>query len=107
MAKNFILNVLGFKNIEYPDKKTGKPSFFKQAQCTLVTEELVDGVRVENIAVCRMGVPRHMPDMVVGKYIPEFGPMVNFDCDLVGSLVSLTPWVESAVVKPASMQKVA
>lgn len=87
------VRIVGFKTIDYKNKKTGAPEQMKLAQC-VVTSETVD--KGPQVVVGELVMPKTLHETPVGEYLAEFELAVGQDLRIGSRLVKLHPFGQRA-----------
>ncbi|HZW23773.1 hypothetical protein [Noviherbaspirillum sp.] len=82
------VQIVGFKTIDYRNKKTGAPEQMKLAQC-VVTSETAD--KGQQIVVGELVMPKALHDTPAGAYLAEFELAVGQDLRIGSRLTKLHP----------------
>lgn len=96
------VRIVGFKVIDYRNKKTQAPEQMKLAQCVVTSENAEKGPQV---VVGELVMPKALHDTPVGEYLAEFELAVGQDLRIGSRLVKLHPIGGAAarpVAKPAA-----
>jgi len=93
------VQIVGFKCIDYRNKKTGAPEQMKLAQC-VVTSETAD--KGQQIVVGELVMPKALHDTPAGFYLAEFELAVGQDLRIGSRLTKLHPIGGAAAARPAA-----
>lgn len=96
------VQIVGFKTIDYRNKKTGAPEQMKLAQC-VVTSETAD--KGQQIVVGELVMPKSLHETPVGAYLAEFELAVGQDLRIGSRLTKLHPVGGAAAARPAPAAK--
>lgn len=92
------VRIVGFKVIDYRNKKTGAPEQMKLAQCVVTSKTEEKG---EQIVVGELVMPKHLHETATGEYLAEFELAVGQDLRIGSRLVRLHPFGAKAAAAPA------
>jgi hypothetical protein len=90
------VTILGYKVIDFRNKKDGSPGQLKLAQCIVKSRTEEKG---DQIVVGELMMPKHLMDVPTGEYLAEFELSVGQDLRIGSRLTHLHPY---AVSKPAA-----
>ncbi len=96
------VQIVGFKTIDYRNKKTGAPEQMKLAQC-VVTSETVD--KGPQIVVGELVMPKAMHETPIGSYLAEFELAVGQDLRIGSRLTKLHPIGGASSARPKADTK--
>lgn len=82
------VRIVGFKTIDFRNKKTGAPEQLKLAQCVVTSKTEEKG---EQVVVGELMMPKTMHDTPVGEYLAEFELAVGQDLRIGSRLTKLHP----------------
>lgn len=82
------LQILGYKTIDYKNKKTGAPEQLKLAQCVITSK--TEG-QPDQIVIGELMMPRPLHDTTPGNYLAEFELAVGQDLRVGSRLARLHP----------------
>ena len=82
------VQIVGFKTIDYRNKKTGAPEQMKLAQCVVTSETAEKGPQV---VVGELLMPKELKDVPLGSYLAEFELAVGMDLRIGSRLTKLHP----------------
>lgn len=103
MDKHHHVNIVGFKTIDYRNKKTNAPEQMKLAQCVVTSESAEKG---QQTVVGELVMPKHLHDTPVGQYLAEFELAVGQDLR-IGSRLTKLHAINAAAKAAATTQPVA
>jgi len=83
------VQIVGFKVIDYKNKKTGAPEQMKLAQCVVTSESAEKG---QQTVVGELVMPKHLHDTAPGQYLAEFELAVGQDLRIGSRLTKLHPF---------------
>lgn len=96
MDQKHLVQIVGFKAIDYKNKKTGAPEQMKLAQCIVTSESAEKG---QQIVVGELMMPKSLHDTPPGQYLAEFELAVGQDLRIGSRLIKLHP-IGGAAGKP-------
>lgn len=91
------VQIVGFKTIDYKNKRTGAPEQMKLAQCVVTSETAEKG---QQIVVGELVMPKALHDTPAGQYLAEFELAVGQDLRIGSRLTKLHP-LGGVAPKPA------
>ena len=93
------VQIVGFKTIDYRNKKTNAPEQMKLAQC-VVTSETAD--KGQQVVVGELVMPKALHDTPPGAYLAEFELAVGQDLRIGSRLTKLHPINSATAARPAA-----
>lgn len=96
MDQKHHVQIVGFKTINYKNKKTGADEQMKLAQCVVTSEHAEKG---QQIVVGELLMPKDLKDTPPGQYLAEFELSVGQDLRIGSRLSKLHP-VGGVAAKP-------
>lgn len=94
------VRIVGFKVIDYKNKRTQASEKMKLAQCVVTSETAEKG---QQVVVGELIVPKHLHETQAGEYLAEFELAVGQDLRIGSRLVKLHP-VGASAPKPVPKQ---
>ncbi|RZI43729.1 hypothetical protein EGT07_08145 [Herbaspirillum sp. HC18] len=80
------VRIVGFKTIDYKNKKTGAPEQMKLAQCVVTSETAEKG---QQVVVGELVMPKDLHGTELGEYLAEFELAVGMDLRIGSRLTKL------------------
>lgn len=96
MDQKHHITIVGVKNIDYRNKRTGAPGQLRLAQCIVTSHDEEKG---EQTVVGELMLPSQLHDAIKGQYLAEFELSVGQDLRIGARLTKLHP---VAPVAPAA-----
>jgi len=87
------VRIVGFKAIDFKNKKTGLPDQLRLAQCVVTSQHPEKG---EQVVVGELMMPKDLISTPVGEYLAEFELSVGQDLRIGSRLTKLHPFGSNA-----------
>jgi len=102
MDQKHHVRIVGFKTIDFRNKKTNAPEQLKLAQCVVTSKTEEKG---EQVVVGELMMPKNLHDTPLGEYLAEFELAVGQDLRIGSRLTKLHPFGASRAATPAASSK--